>query len=192
MVRRLLEQPLSLRVATTRKLAMAKDESVKYCRTGIGRGLSKYFEVERDLPEHLKMQLLRLRLAERQNPGTKAELLSDNSVLTERMARRELNQYLKTIGTYLPDWFCRAIIWLREPNRHVARFVASLLLILGGFLSFLPVLGFWMLPLGLIIISQDVPFLQRPLVRMFRWADRQLQKLRRRFPRLAARKAEPH
>jgi hypothetical protein len=192
MVRRLLEQAAFASRCHDEELAMANDESVKYCRTGIGRGLSKYFEVERDLPEHLKMQLLRLRLAERQNPRTKAEPLSDNSVLTERMARRELNQYLKTIGTYLPDWFCRAIIWLREPNRRLARFVASLLLILGGFLSFLPVLGFWMLPLGLIIISQDVPFLQRPLVRMFGWTDRKLQKLRRRFPRLAGRKAEPH
>ena len=37
----------------------------------------------------------------------------------------------------------------------------SILLILGGIFSFLPVLGLWMLPLGLLLIAQDVPLLQK-------------------------------
>lgn len=36
-------------------------------------------------------------------------------------------------------------------------------LILGGFLSILPVFGVWMLPLGLMLLALDVPLL-RPLV----------------------------
>ena len=32
---------------------------------------------------------------------------------------------------------------------------------LGGIFSFLPLLGVWMLPLGLLLIAQDVPFLQK-------------------------------
>jgi hypothetical protein len=33
----------------------------------------------------------------------------------------------------------------------------GVLLILFGFLGFLPVLGFWMFPLGLVVLSYDIP-----------------------------------
>lgn len=93
--------------------------------------------------------------------------------------RRELNLYLDSIGRYLPARFCRFVIWLRRPSRLLARIAISLLLVLGGLLSLLPVLGLWMLPLGLIIMSQDLPVLQRPLLRTFRWADRRWSAWRR-------------
>jgi hypothetical protein len=86
--------------------------------------------------------------------------------------RRELNLYLDSIGRCLPAWFCRSIIWLRRPSRVLVRVAVALLLMVGGVLSFLPVLGLWMLPLGLVLLSQDLPFLQRPLLRVFRWVDR--------------------
>ena len=41
----------------------------------------------------------------------------------------------------------------------------------GGFFSFLPILGVWMLPLGLMLIAQDLPFLQKPLVKAFKWVE---------------------
>ena len=86
--------------------------------------------------------------------------------------RRELEQYVDAICAHLPGWACHTLIWLREPSRWAVRIVAALLLVLGGLLAFLPVLGLWMLPLGLIVISQDLPFLQRPLLHVFHWADR--------------------
>ena len=39
-----------------------------------------------------------------------------------------------------------------------ALLVAVLLLMVGGVFGFLPVLGFWMLPLGLAFIALDIPF----------------------------------
>jgi hypothetical protein len=47
-----------------------------------------------------------------------------------------------------------------------------LLLVVGGFFSFLPVLGLWMLPLGLLLVAQDVPALQKPMSRMLGWIER--------------------
>lgn len=44
-----------------------------------------------------------------------------------------------------------------------ARLPLALLLIAGGVLSFLPVLGVWMLPLGFLLLAVDVPPL-RPSV----------------------------
>ena len=52
-------------------------------------------------------------------------------------------------------------------RRRVApglRLPVGLLLICFGFLGFLPVLGFWMVPLGLAIAAMDI----RPLWRRFR------------------------
>lgn len=60
------------------------------------------------------------------------------------------------------------LVWVRAP--------LALLLILGGCLGFLPILGFWMIPLGVLLLAEDVPFLRRPTMRalatMQGWWDR--------------------
>jgi hypothetical protein len=48
------------------------------------------------------------------------------------------------------------------------RTLAGVLLVIGGCLGFLPILGFWMLPLGLLLIGLDIPPLHRRLVA---WAE---------------------
>lgn len=41
------------------------------------------------------------------------------------------------------------------------RFVLGLLMIVGGVFGFLPVLGFWMIPLGVMVAAFDVRLLLR-------------------------------
>ncbi|WP_170368302.1 hypothetical protein [Ruegeria arenilitoris] len=41
------------------------------------------------------------------------------------------------------------------------RFVVGLLLIVAGVFGFLPVLGFWMIPLGIMVAAMDVNLLRR-------------------------------
>lgn len=36
------------------------------------------------------------------------------------------------------------------------RFVVGILIIIGGIFGFLPVLGFWMIPLGIMVAAMDV------------------------------------
>lgn len=62
--------------------------------------------------------------------------------------------------------------WLRQPSSRLVRIPLSALLILGGIFSILPILGLWMLPLGLLLIAQDVPFLQMPLANTLGWIER--------------------
>ncbi|MFL5202902.1 MAG: hypothetical protein ACJ8B9_12530, partial [Microvirga sp.] len=52
------------------------------------------------------------------------------------------------------------------------------LLVLGGVFSILPFLGIWMLPLGLLLIAHDVPFLRDPVARFTIWATRKWAALR--------------
>lgn len=60
----------------------------------------------------------------------------------------------------LPARVRDALRWLRRPSRRPVRLVAAFALIGGGVLSFLPVLGIWMLPLGLALLSEDIPALK--------------------------------
>jgi purine-cytosine permease-like protein len=50
--------------------------------------------------------------------------------------------------------------------------VTGTALVGGGFLGFLPVLGFWMVPLGLIVLSHDLPAVRRRRRRMTVWWNR--------------------
>jgi len=89
------------------------------------------------------------------------------------------------LSAKLPERGRRALDWLREPSRFWIRLVAALLFILGGIFSILPVLGLWMLPVGLALLSQDVPALKVPLEHAARWIERSWARLadawRRRF-----------
>lgn len=52
---------------------------------------------------------------------------------------------------------------LRRDSWFPIRFPLALLLIAGGLLSFLPFLGIWMLPLGLLLLAVDLPVLRGPI-----------------------------
>jgi hypothetical protein len=59
------------------------------------------------------------------------------------------------------------------PQHRLTRIGLGLVLILGGLLWFLPILGLWMLPLGLMVLSVDFPtvrrFRRRWTVRLGAW-----------------------
>ncbi|MDR7038717.1 MULTISPECIES: hypothetical protein [Methylobacterium] len=78
----------------------------------------------------------------------------------------------------LPDRLKASVDWLREPSRLWIRVGAAILLILGGIFSILPVLGLWMLPLGLALLAQDVPGLKVPLEKAARGLERLWNRIR--------------
>lgn len=53
--------------------------------------------------------------------------------------------------------------WVRRPSSRILRIPLGILLVVGGVFSFLPVLGIWMLPLGLLMLALDLPILQGPM-----------------------------
>lgn len=52
---------------------------------------------------------------------------------------------------------------LRQDSWFPIRFPLALALIVGGVFSFLPILGIWMLPLGLLLLAVDLPILRGPI-----------------------------
>ncbi len=73
----------------------------------------------------------------------------------------------------LPKRWRAAIGWLRQPSRRWLRIAVGTLLIIGSVLSILPVFGLWMLPLGVVLLAEDVPFLRRLTDRVIEWIQRQ-------------------
>jgi hypothetical protein len=78
----------------------------------------------------------------------------------------ELDEAFDRLESEVPERLRRAIRWMRRPQARLVRLPLGIVCILGSFLWFLPVLGLWFLPLGLLLIAQDVRFLRRPVGRM--------------------------
>ena len=72
------------------------------------------------------------------------------------------------IARIAADRFAR----LKQHRNPWIRRAAGVLLIAGGLLGFLPVLGFWMLPLGVIVLSDEIPWLRRRRRRLGVWCRR--------------------
>ena len=47
------------------------------------------------------------------------------------------------------------------PGSAPIRLFAGVLLVIGGILGFLPILGFWMIPLGILFLSVDLHIVRR-------------------------------
>jgi hypothetical protein len=61
---------------------------------------------------------------------------------------------------------------LRRTKNHWLRKSVGVLLVLGGLFGFLPVLGFWMVPLGLALLAVDWPLARRANRRLIVWWGR--------------------
>ena len=68
------------------------------------------------------------------------------------------------------------------PRNMLLRILLGVVLVLGGFLGFLPILGYWMVPVGLLVLSIDFPVVRRfrrnATVRLGAW-------FKQRWPKLA-------
>jgi hypothetical protein len=71
----------------------------------------------------------------------------------------------------LPQWLQRTIRWLRRPSARWVRIPAALLLMVGGCLFILPVLGLWMLPLGVVLLAEDIAPLRHLTDRGLAWIE---------------------
>ncbi len=62
------------------------------------------------------------------------------------------------------------------PQSRAQRIAIGVALVAGGILGFLPVLGFWMIPLGLLVLSYEFASVRRLRRRTIVWWERRRQK----------------
>ncbi|SMH54066.1 hypothetical protein [Maritimibacter sp. HL-12] len=65
--------------------------------------------------------------------------------------------------TAIKKTLARVRLWVRRNVPPGLRLVVGLILIVLGFFGFLPVLGFWMIPLGIVIAALDLRPIWRKL-----------------------------
>jgi hypothetical protein len=78
----------------------------------------------------------------------------------------ELEKAFDKLERETPDFVTRAISWLHRPEARSVRLPVGIVCIVASFFWFLPVIGIELLPIGLLLIAQDVPVLRRPVGRM--------------------------
>lgn len=74
-----------------------------------------------------------------------------------------LNRLFDRLERRIPSVAAGWLSRVRRPEARWVRIPLGVLLVLGGIFSFLPVLGIWMLPLGLLLLAVDLIFLQGPV-----------------------------
>lgn len=87
--------------------------------------------------------------------------------------KKRFDRQVSRLVRQLPRPLAAVIVWLRKPYARLVRIPLGIVFVIGGAFSILPVLGLWMLPLGLLLLAVDLPILQGPvgrlLVRLQRW-----------------------
>ena len=90
-----------------------------------------------------------------------------------------LDQAYDGLEQELPDRVSRVLRWLRISESRWVRLPLGAVLILLSFFAWLPVIGIEFLPVGLLLIAQDVPVLREPVGKFMIWLECKWRSLRR-------------
>jgi hypothetical protein len=83
-----------------------------------------------------------------------------------------LDQAYDELEQHAPDKVARAIRWLRDPKGKWVRLPLGLfIIVINLFGPVVPVLGIEFVPLGLLLIAQDVPPLRKPVADATLWLE---------------------
>jgi membrane-bound ClpP family serine protease len=97
-------------------------------------------------------------------------------------AEAKLEKAYEELEQHAPDRVARAIRWVRNPKARWIRFFLGVVLIVLGLLGpILPIVGIELIPVGLLLIAQDVPPLREPVAQMTLWLERKWVELRSRL-----------
>lgn len=103
----------------------------------------------------------------------------------------DFHEEMDRLQGHLPGWADRNLTRLRHPHAVWVRVPAGIALTGGGVLSVLPVLGLWMLPVGLALLAHDVPPMRRPLAHVLRFTNVKIEQRKTRRKAAPARPEKP-
>ncbi len=90
-------------------------------------------------------------------------------------AKPDFHAEMDRLQDRLPGWLRWLMRSARKPDAVWLRVPLAVVLIGGGIVgTVLPILGFWMIPLGLVLVAVDLPFLHGPFARLLAFINRKL------------------
>ena len=89
--------------------------------------------------------------------------------MTDPEAKQDLDDAFAALERQVPAWVTRVIRWVRDPKQRRIRLAIGAFCIVLSFFFWRPVIGLELLPIGLLLIAIDVPFLRRPVALSLLW-----------------------
>ena len=103
-----------------------------------------------------------------------------NRQTAREAAETKLDLAYDKLEQHVPDGVARAIRWIRNPRGRAVRLPLGIVLVVAGLLGpLVPFLGVQLIPVGLLLIAQDVPPLREPVAEMTLWLELQWVRVRR-------------
>jgi len=85
-------------------------------------------------------------------------------------SKQQLDNAVRDLEREVPGKAQRMIEWARSDSARLVRIPVALLLIaVGIFVPYLPVVGVEDVPIGLLLLSYDIPFLRKPMAAFIEW-----------------------
>jgi hypothetical protein len=88
----------------------------------------------------------------------------------------EFQEEMNRLQNHVPSWVGHNLNRLRGKRAIWVRVLAGVALIVAwGFLP-LPLVGIWMLPVGLALLAHDIPFVRAPIARLLHFTNGKIEK----------------
>ena len=102
----------------------------------------------------------------------------------DNSSKEKLDQAVDELESEVPGKAKRFIEWARSDRARIVRIPLALTLIAVGLIApYLPVVGIEDVPIGLLLLSYDVPFLRKPMARFVTAMVRRYRRVKERWRR---------
>jgi hypothetical protein len=90
----------------------------------------------------------------------------------------DFDEEMDRFQNHIPTWIGHNLNRLRGKRATWVRVPTGVALVGGGLLGFLPlpVVGIWMLPVGLALLAHDIPKMRRPVARLLHFTNGKIEK----------------
>jgi len=94
-----------------------------------------------------------------------------------RMTRiPEFHEEMDRLQNHIPSWVGHSLNRLRGKGALWVRVLTGVALLGAWCFLPLPIVGIWMLPVGLALLAHDIPMMRRPMARLLHFTNRKIEK----------------
>jgi hypothetical protein len=88
----------------------------------------------------------------------------------------DFHEEMDRFQNHIPTWVAQNLNRLLGKRAIWVRVLTGVALIVAWCFFPLPIVGFWMLPVGLALLAYDIPMMRRPMARLLHLTNRKIEK----------------
>jgi hypothetical protein len=88
----------------------------------------------------------------------------------------DFHEEMDRFQNHIPTWVGHNLNRLRGKRAIWVRVLTGVALIVAWCVLPLPIVGIWMLPVGLALLAYDIPMMRRPMARLLYFTNRKIEK----------------